>query len=146
MPLLLLQIALILQIVPKLPSTSTLKTLLNSVVQVGSQTTLTVCSNGQCFQIGTQAFASNLGAIGVSVTSIDFVVVKPICLGLLGYTVYSVWRQNQKWFSLACLSALLIIIDNYLLELPIRVGLILGNLGLLYAAIRAGREEQSLPE
>lgn len=61
-----------------------------------TQTTTTLCANGQCFTIYSNAIASNLAAFGVTVTQISAILV-PLCCLLLLYTVWSLYRQRRDW-------------------------------------------------
>jgi len=95
-------------------SAAGLTTLFNAM----TQTTTTLCANGQCFTIYSNTIASNLAAFGVSVTSINTYLV-PLCCCLLGYSIWSLYREKRsltyKPFLLGVLGSALIILDNFVL-------------------------------
>lgn len=73
-------------------STAGLSTLFNAM----TQTTTTLCANGQCFTIYSNAIASNLAAFGVTLTQISTILI-PICCLLLGYSVWCLYREKRDF-------------------------------------------------
>mmetsp|Transcript_17267 Transcript_17267/g.16477 ORF Transcript_17267/g.16477 Transcript_17267/m.16477 type:complete len:207 (-) Transcript_17267:45-665(-) len=119
-----------------------LTTLFNAM----TQTTTTLCANGQCFTIYSNTISSNLAAFGVSVTSINTYLI-PLCLLLLSYSVWCLYREERSLryrpFLLGLAGAFLIILDNFILgqfydlkSIPAWTG----NGFLIVAAIWASRD------
>lgn len=95
-------------------SSTGLTTLFNAM----TQTTSTLCANGQCFTIYSNTIASNLAAFGVSMTAITTYLV-PLCFLLLSYSVWTLYREKRsclyKPFLLGLTGASLICLDNFIL-------------------------------
>ena len=134
-------------------SSPTLSTALSTLFNALTQTTTTLCANGQCFTIYSNAIASNLAAFGVTVTQISAVLV-PLCCLLLGYTVWSLYRQRRDCsyppFLLGLAGAILIILDNFLLGNYVKLHNIpsyAGNLALVISSVWAAKHtsEQRAP-
>ena len=120
-----------------------LSTLLNAM----TQTTTTLCANGQCFQIGQNVITSNLAAFGVSVTSIDAYLI-PLCCLLLAYSLWSLYKEKRdfwyKPFQLGLAGCVLIVLDNFVISNYVNIYNVLswtGNGMLIAAAIWASREQ-----
>lgn len=60
---------------------------LSTIFNALTQTTTTLCANGQCFTIYSNTIASNMAAFGVSVSSITTYLI-PLCFLLLVYSNY----------------------------------------------------------
>jgi len=111
-----------------------------------TQTTTTLCANGQCFTIYSNTIASNMAAFGVSMTAINTYLV-PLCCLLLGYSVWCLYREKRsltnKPFLLGVGGSLLIVLDNFILGERLNLSNIpswVGNGMLIGATIWAGRE------
>jgi hypothetical protein len=91
---------------------------LTTVFNAMTQTTTTLCANGQCFTIYSNTIASNMAAFGVSMTAINSYLV-PLCCLLLGYSVWCLYRGKRsltyKPFLLGLGGSLLIVLDNFIL-------------------------------
>jgi hypothetical protein len=123
-------------------SAAGLTTLFNAL----TQTTTTLCANGQCFTIYSNTIASNLAAFGVTVTSISTVLI-PLCLMLLTYSVWCLYREKKdctyKPFLLGLVGACLIVFDNFLYGEQLKLGNVpswIGNGALVVASIWAARD------
>lgn len=90
---------------------------LTTVFNAMTQTTTTLCANGQCFTIYSNTIASNLAAFGVSMTAITTYLI-PLCCILLSYSVWTLYREKRsctyKPFLLGLSGAVLIVLDNFL--------------------------------
>lgn len=91
-----------------------LTTLFNAL----TQTTTTLCANGQCFTIYSNTISSNMAAFGVSVTGVNTYLI-PICCCLLTYSIWSVYKTKRdlcyKPFLMVTVGAVLIILDNFVM-------------------------------
>lgn len=123
-------------------STTGLTTLFNAL----TQTTTTLCANGQCFTIYSNTIASNMAAFGVSVTSINTYLV-PLCCCLLGYSLWSLYREKRSFtyrpFLLGLFGTIMIILDNFVLGESLNLQNIpswAGNGCLIGASIWAARD------
>ena len=91
---------------------------LTTVFNALTQTTTTLCANGQCFTIYSNTISSNLAAFGVSVTGINTYLI-PLCCCLLTYSIWSVYKTRRdctyKPFLMSVTGAVLIILDNFVL-------------------------------
>lgn len=90
---------------------------LTTVFNALTQTTTTLCANGQCFTIYSNTISSNLAAFGCTATSINTYLI-PLCCCLLTYAIWNVYKTKRsltyKPFLLALLGAILIVLDNFL--------------------------------
>ena len=90
---------------------------LTTIFNALTQTTTTMCAGGQCFTIYSNTITSNLAAFGVSASSINIYLI-PVCLALLSYAIWSIYKTKRdltyKPFLMAVTGALLIIFDNFL--------------------------------
>lgn len=90
---------------------------LTTVFNALTQTTTTLCANGQCFTIGSNTLSSNLAAFGCSVTSINTYLI-PLCCCMLTYALWNVYKTKRQIcytpFLLAFVGAALIVFDNFL--------------------------------
>ena len=123
-------------------STAGLTTLFNAL----TQTTTTLCANGQCFTIYSNTIASNLAAFGVTVTSISTVLI-PLCCLLLSYSVWCLYRERKdctyKPFLLGLLGACMIVFDNFLFGEQLGLGNVpswIGNGALVVASVWAAKD------
>ena len=123
-------------------STAGLTTVFNAM----TQTTTTLCANGQCFTIYSNTIASNMAAFGVSMTAINTYLV-PLCCLLLTYSVWCLYRERRsltyKPFLLGLGGALLIVLDNFILGERLNLRNIpswVGNACLIGGTIWAGRD------
>ena len=119
---------------------------LTTVFNAMTQTTTTLCANGQCFTIYSNTIASNMAAFGVSMTAINTYLV-PLCCLLLTYSVWSLYKEKRslsyKPFLLGFVGALLIAVDNFILGEKLNLMNIpswIGNISLIGATIWAGRD------
>ena len=124
---------------------SALATIFNAV----TQTTTTVCANGQCFTIYSNTIASNMAAFGVSVTSINTYLV-PLCCLLLAYSMWSLYKEKRsctyKPFLMGVFGSTLIILDNFVLGDKLKLHNIpswIGNGCLIGSAIWAARDQSA---
>ena len=67
---------------------------LTTIFNAMTQTTTTLCANGQCFTIYSNTIASNLAAFGVSMTAITTYLM-PICFLLVSYSVWTLYREKR---------------------------------------------------
>lgn len=130
----------------------TLKSLMSStglttIFNAMTQTTTTLCANGQCFTIYSNTIASNLAAFGVSMTAINTYLV-PLCCLLLTYSVWSLYKEKKnvayKPFLLGLSGAILIVLDNFVIGEKLNLHNIpswIGNGFLIGATIWAGRDK-----
>lgn len=123
-------------------SSTGLTTLFNTM----TQTTTTLCANGQCFTIYSNTIASNLAAFGVSMTAITTYLV-PLCFLLLSYSVWTLYREKRdctyKPFLLGLTGAVLICLDNFVFGETLNLQNIpswAGNAFLIIGTIWAGRD------
>jgi len=133
------------------PETGTFASLMSStglttIINALTQTTTTLCANGQCFTIYSNTIASNLAAFGVSVTSINLYLV-PLCCLLLCYSLWTLYKDKRsctyKPFMLGLFGCVCIIFDNFLFGEALNLHNIpswAGNASLIIAAIWAGRD------
>lgn len=119
---------------------------LTTIFNAMTQTTTTLCANGQCFTIYSNTIASNLAAFGVSMTAITTYLV-PLCCLLLAYSVWSLYKEKRslayKPFLLGLSGAILIIMDNFILGESLNLQNIpswMGNAFLIIGTIWAGRD------
>lgn len=119
---------------------------LTTVFNAMTQTTTTLCANGQCFTIYSNTIASNMAAFGVSMTAVNTYLV-PLCCLLLTYSVWCLYRGKRsltyKPFLLGLAGACLIVLDNFVLGESLNLMNIpswLGNGFLIGATIWAGRD------
>lgn len=124
-------------------SASGLSTLVNAM----TQTTTTLCANGQCFTIYSNTIASNMAAFGVSMTAINTYLV-PLCCLLLAYSVWSLYKTQRKLsyrpFQVGLLGAALIALDKFYLGQRFNLMNVpswAGNIMLIGATIWAGRDQ-----
>lgn len=119
---------------------------LTTVFNAMTQTTTTLCANGQCFTIYSNTIASNLAAFGVSMTAINTYLV-PLCCLLLTYSVWSLYKEKRSFgykpFLMGLSGAILIIMDNFVLGERLNLSNIpswVGNAFLIIGTIWAGRD------
>lgn len=119
---------------------------LSTIFNALTQTTTTLCANGQCFTIYSNTIASNMAAFGVSVTSINLYLI-PLCVLLLGYSIWCLYKEKRSFtykpFMMGVTGAILIILDNFILGEKYNMHNIpswAGNGCLIGAAIWAGRD------
>jgi hypothetical protein len=119
---------------------------LTTVFNALTQTTTTLCANGQCFTIYSNTIASNMAAFGVSVTAINTYLI-PLCLLLLTYSIWCLYREKRsltyKPFLMGLTGAILIICDNFVLGEAYNLHNVpswIGNILLIGGAIWAGRD------
>lgn len=119
---------------------------LTTIFNAMTQTTTTLCANGQCFTIYSNTIASNLAAFGVSMTAINTYLV-PLCCILLTYSVWCLYREKRSFgykpFLLGLCGAILIILDNFVLGERLNLSNIpswVGNAFLIIGTIWAGRD------
>lgn len=127
---------------------------LTTVFNAMTQTTTTLCANGQCFTIYSNTIASNMAAFGVSMTAITTYLI-PLCFCLLSYSVWTLYREKRsctyKPFLLGLTGAVLIVLDNFVLGESLNLQNIpswAGNAFLIIATIWSGRDssrEKSTP-
>ncbi len=124
-------------------STTGLTTIFNAM----TQTTTTLCANGQCFTIYSNTIASNLAAFGVSMTAVTTYLV-PLCMLLLSYSVWTLYRERRecmyKPFLLGLTGAVLIVLDNFIIGETLNLQNIpswAGNAMLIIGTIWAGRDK-----
>ena len=90
---------------------------LTTVFNALTQTTTTLCANGQCFTIYSNTISSNLAAFGCTATSINTYLI-PLCCLLLTYALWNIWKTKRQLcytpFLLAFFGAMLIVFDNFL--------------------------------
>ena len=90
---------------------------LTTVFNALTQTTTTLCANGQCFTIYSNTISSNLAAFGCTATSINTYLI-PLCCLLLTYALWNIWKTKRQFcytpFLLALVGACLIVFDNFL--------------------------------
>jgi len=90
---------------------------LTTILTTLTQSTTTVCANGQCFTIFSNSISSNLAAFGVSVTGVNSYLM-PLCCCLLTYSIWSQYKVKRellyKPFLMTVVGAGLIIFDNFL--------------------------------
>jgi hypothetical protein len=120
---------------------------LTTVFNALTQTTTTLCANGQCFTIYSNTISSNLAAFGVSVTGINTYLI-PLCCCLLTYSIWSVYKTRRdctyKPFLMSITGAVLIILDNFVLGNKLKMHNIpswIGNGLLIGAALWSGRDQ-----
>jgi hypothetical protein len=96
--------------------------------------------------IYSNAIASNLAAFGVTVTSVSQILI-PLCLLLLGYSVWTLYGHRKdccyKPFLLGLIGALLIVFDNFLFGDYLKLGNVpswIGNAALIIASIWAAKD------
>uniref|UniRef100_A0A7S3CTZ0 Uncharacterized protein n=1 Tax=Strombidium rassoulzadegani TaxID=1082188 RepID=A0A7S3CTZ0_9SPIT len=125
-------------------SAAGLTTLFNAL----TQTTTTLCANGQCFTIYSNTIASNLAAFGVTVTSISTVLI-PLCLCLLSYSVWCLYKEKRdctyRPFLLGLTGSALIVFDNFLFGEQLNLRNIpswIGNGALVVASLWAAKDNQ----
>lgn len=123
-------------------SVAGLSTLFNAL----TQTTTTLCANGQCFTIYSNTIASNLAAFGVTVTSISTILI-PICCLLLTYSVWCLYRERKdccyRPFLLGLVGSILIVFDNFLFGDKLNMHNIpswIGNASLVIASLWAAKD------
>ena len=119
---------------------------LTTIFNALTQTTTTMCAGGQCFTIYSNTITSNLAAFGVSASSISMYLI-PVCLALLSYAIWSIYKTKRdltyKPFLMAVAGALLIIFDNFLFGQDLQLHNIpswIGNALLIIAAIWSSRD------
>lgn len=119
---------------------------LTTVFNAMTQTTTTLCANGQCFTIYSNTIASNMAAFGVSMTAVNTYLV-PLCCLLLTYSVWCLYKGKRsltyKPFLLGLAGAILIALDNFILGERLNLMNIpswAGNGFLIGATIWAGRD------
>lgn len=119
---------------------------LTTVFNALTQTTTTLCANGQCFTIYSNTISSNLAAFGVSVTGINTYLI-PLCCCLLTYSIWSVYKTKRsltyKPFIMSVVGAVLIVVDNFILGDTLKLHNIpswIGNGLLIGAALWSGRD------
>lgn len=127
---------------------------LSTIFNAMTQTTTTLCANGQCFTIYSNTIASNMAAFGVSMTAVNTYLV-PLCCILLTYSVWCLYKGKRsltyKPFLLGLFGAILIVLDNFILGERLNLMNIpswVGNACLIGATIWSGREatkENSTP-
>jgi hypothetical protein len=120
---------------------------LTTIVNAMTQTTTTLCANGQCFTIYSNTIASNMAAFGVSMTAINTYLV-PLCCLLLVYSVWSLYKYQRsltyKPFLAGLAGAILIALDNFVLGERLNLMNIpswAGNILLIGGTIAAGRDQ-----
>jgi uncharacterized membrane protein YqgA involved in biofilm formation len=120
---------------------------LSTIFNALTQTTTTLCANGQCFTIYSNTIASNLAAFGVSVSSINTYLI-PLCFLLLSYSIWSVYKQKRSCtnrpFLLSLTGGMLIVFDNFLFGEALNLHSIpsyVGNGMLIAGAIWASRDQ-----
>jgi hypothetical protein len=90
---------------------------ITTVFNALTQTTTTLCANGQCFTIYSNTIASNLAAFGVTVTSISTILV-PLCCLLLTYSVWCLYKEKRdctyKPFLMGLIGSCMIVLDNFI--------------------------------
>jgi hypothetical protein len=119
---------------------------LTTVFNAMTQTTTTLCANGQCFTIYSNTIASNMAAFGVSMTAVNTYLV-PLCCILLTYSVWCLYRGKRSFtykpFLLGLSGAILIVLDNFILGERLNLMNIpswVGNAFLIIGTIWAGRD------
>ena len=119
---------------------------LSTVFNAMTQTTTTLCANGQCFTIYSNTIASNMAAFGVSMTAINTYLV-PLCVLLLTYSVWCLYKGKRsltyKPFLLGLSGAVLIVLDNFVLGERLNLMNVpswVGNAFLIIGTIWAGRD------
>ena len=128
---------------------------LTTIFNALTQTATTVCANGQCFTIGSNALSSNLAAFGCSVTSINTYLI-PLCCCMLTWAVYSVYKTKRsctyKPFLLSLFGAACIVFDNFLFgetlqlhNIPSWIGNIALIIGVIWSSKDSIKEEQASP-
>jgi hypothetical protein len=126
-----------------------LTTLFNAL----TQTTTTLCANGQCFTIYSNTISSNMAAFGVSVTGVNTYLI-PICCCLLSYSIWAVYKTKRectyKPFLMTVIGATLIILDNFVIgdklqlhNVPSWTGNILLIGGAIWSSRDSAKESQS---
>lgn len=68
-----------------------LTTLFNLITQAST----TVCANGQCITVTSNAIAGNLAAFGVTVADINTFLM-PLVLLLLLYSLYNIYHSQKE--------------------------------------------------
>ena len=90
---------------------------LTTVFNALTQTTTTLCANGQCFTIYSNTISSNLAAFGCTATSINTYLI-PLCCLMLTYALWNVWKTRRSFtykpFLMSLLGAVMIVFDNFL--------------------------------
>ena len=119
---------------------------LTTVFNAMTQTTTTLCANGQCFTIYSNTIASNMAAFGVSMTAVNTYLV-PLCCILLTYSVWCLYKGKRSFtykpFLMGLSGAVLIVLDNFVLGERLNLSNIpswVGNAFLIIATIWAGRD------
>lgn len=122
---------------------------LTTVFNALTQTTTTLCANGQCFTIYSNTIASNLAAFGVTVTSISTILI-PLCCLLLTYSVWCLYKEKRdctyKPFLMGLTGAILIVFDNFLYGEQLKLGNVpswIGNGMLVIASVWSAKDNQS---
>ena len=123
---------------------------LSTIFNALTQTTTTLCANGQCFTIYSNTIATNLAAFGVTVTSISVVLI-PICCLLLTYSVWCLYRQRKdctyKPFLLGLSGSILIVFDNFIFGEKLNMHNIpswIGNISLIIASLWAAKDNSHI--
>ena len=65
---------------------------ISTLINLITQASTTVCANGQCITVYSNAIAGNLAAFGVTVADVNFVIL-PLILALLGYSLYTIFHS-----------------------------------------------------
>jgi hypothetical protein len=120
---------------------------ITTVFNALTQTTTTLCANGQCFTIYSNTIASNLAAFGVTVTSISTILI-PLCCLLLTYSVWCLYKEKRdctyKPFLMGLIGSMLIVFDNFLFGEALNLHNIpsyIGNVSLIVASIWAAKDQ-----
>lgn len=111
-----------------------------------TQTTTTLCANGQCFTLYSNTIASSLSAFGVTVTSISTILI-PLCCMLLSYSVWCLYREKRdctyRPFLLGLVGSCMIVFDNFLFGDMLNLHNIpswIGNGSLIFATLWAAKD------
>jgi hypothetical protein len=126
---------------------------LTTVFNALTQTTTTLCANGQCFTIYSNTISSNLAAFGCSVTSINTYLI-PLCCCMLTYALWNVYKTKRQIcytpFLLSVLGAALIVFDNFLFgeqlqlhNIPSWIGNALLIIGVIWSSRDSVKEKAS---
>jgi hypothetical protein len=126
---------------------------LTTIFNALTQTTTTLCANGQCFTIYSNTISSNLAAFGCSVTSINTYLI-PLCCMMLTYALWNVYKTRRdctyKPFLISLLGASLIVLDNFLFgeqlqmhNIPSWIGNALLIIGVIWSSRDSAKEQAS---
>ena len=120
---------------------------LMTVFNALTQTTTTLCANGQCFTVASNSLSGNLAAFGASATSINTYLI-PLCCLMLTYAIWNVWKTRREFtykpFLLALVGAILIVLDNFILGEQLNLHNIpswIGNAMLIIGVIWSSRDQ-----